>query len=598
MDSKRTAQVWLFAAVLLGILFNFIMPPLFLKTNYGFSNGYIFTSFIVYIIMLILFVPAPLGIFSACGAVEKSPTRENREKCFVDVNTRLVYIDIYIILLFALAGYIIALDLYKRGLWPRGDFFSFIAWSFVTGLGVSLFASNGFRYAIIKFFKELGLYEKPRYVRRSIKAIILYITIISVFNSIVYMTLASYNQLHKRVESEKEAVILKMREIRRLPVEDAITELGFLEDEVEQLFRASWKLRYMQTLPLILLLVVAMNPIVFALELRKSLDDILEGASRASSGDLRALIPITRIDEIGNLISTFNNMIQSLNSMVKNIRSMSATIETLSDKIKKTIADNSTSIAEISTSVQQISASIEEFKRSVEDIHRQISDLNKKMSTAAKTVEGNRTLLNSLFRDVHLLTVGIQEIAEKVQNLSAKISKIGEVGNVIYKIADDTHLLSINASIEASVAGEHGKRFSIIASEIRKLAENAKEFAIQIERTIKEITEAASEAITTTEKSVADANKSLEKIDEAKEALNIIFNNVMESKTSVSVIDKSTGQQETSIRQLAEALGEVKKAIDLIRQSSSDLEASFNDFREKIEKLNNEVKKFKISGEE
>ncbi len=598
MDSKRAAQVWLFAAVLLGILFNFIMPPIFLKTKFGFSNGYIFTSFIVYIIMLILFIPAPLGIFAACGAVEKSPTRENREKCFVDVNTRLIYIDIYIVLLFVFAGYIIALDLYKRGFWPRIDFYSFIAWSFVTGLGVSLFASNGFRYVVIKFFKDLGLYEKPRYVRRSIKAIILYITIISVFNSIVYMTLASYNQLHKRVEREKEAVIEKMREIRKLPIEDAITELGFLEDEMEQLFKTSWKLRYMQTLPLILLIVVAMNPIVFALELRKSLDDILEGANRASSGDLRALIPVTRIDEIGNLISTFNNMIRSLNSMVKNILSMSATIETLSDKIKKTIADNSTSIAEISTSVQQISASIEEFKRSVEDIHRQIGDLNKKMSTAATTIESNRSLLDSLFKDIHLLTVGIQEIAEKVQNLSAKISKIGEVGNVIYKIADDTHLLSINASIEASVAGEHGKRFSIIASEIRKLAENAKEFAIQIERTIKEITEAASEAITTTEKSVADANKSLEKIDEAKGALDLIFDNVMESRVSVSVIDKSTGQQETSIRQLAEALGEVKKAIDLIRQSSSDLEASFNDFREKIDRLNKEVKKFKISGEE
>ncbi|GEM_PF-4930631 len=597
MDSKRTAQIWLFLAVILGILFNFIMPPLFLKTSYGFSNDYIFTSFIVYIIMLILFVPAPLGIFSACGAVEKSPTLENREKCFVDLNSRLVYIDIYIILLFSAAGYIVGLDLYKRGLWPRGDFISFVIWSFVTGLGVSLFASNGFRYLLIRFFRELGLYEKPRYIRRSIKAMILYITIVSVLNSIVYMTLASYNQLHKRVESEKRAVINKMQEIRKMPVEDAITELGFLEDEMEQLFKTSWKMRYMQTLPIILLIVVAMNPIVFALELRKSLDDILEGANQASSGDLRALIPVTRIDEIGNLISTFNNMIRSLNSMVENILSLSSTIDTLSDRIRKTIADNSTSIAEISTSLQQISASTEEFKRSVEDIHRQIGDLNNKMNTAAATVESNRSLLESLFKDIHLLTLGIQEISDKVQNLTAKISKIGEVGNVIYKIADDTHLLSINASIEASVAGEHGKRFSIIAAEIRKLAENAKEFASQIERTIKEITEAASEAITTTEKSVVDANKSLEKIDEAKGALDLIFDNVMEGRVSVSVIEKSTGQQETSIRQLAEALGEVKRAIDLIRQSSSDLEGSFNDFREKIEKLNHEVKKFKIQGE-
>ncbi len=597
MEGKGRAQYWLILTVFFGIIFNFVMPPLFLKVTYGFSGAYIFTSFIVYFILLVLFAPVPIGIFSPCSAIEKSPTRANREKCFVEINEKIIYVDVYIVLLFAVAGYLIGLDLYKRGIWMKSDFISYAIWSFSTGLGVGLLSSNGFRYLVMDFYRKLGIFKKPKYVSKSIKFMILYMTIISVFISIAYMALASYNQLHKRVESEKAAVIQKMVRIQKMPVEDAITEIGFLKDDIEQLFSESWRMNYAYALPIILLIVVAFNPVVFALELKKSLYNILEGANRAAGGDLRALIPVTRVDEIGDLISAFNNMVESLSEMVKDIISMSTTIDTLSQKIRKSIADNSTSIAEISASVQEISASAEQFKRSVEDIHKQLVQLTKKMETAGDTVEQNKTLLESLFGDIDLLTVGIQQIADKVQNLSRKISKIGEVGNVIYKIADDTHLLSINASIEASVAGEYGKRFSIIASEIRKLAENAKEFASEIEKTIKEINEAASEAITTTEKSVADANKSLKKIGEARGALDLIFSSVIDSRRSVTIIEKSTGQQETSINQLTEALKEVKKAIELIKQSSAELDNSFNDFRKRIESLNREIQRFKISGE-
>ncbi len=597
MENKGKAQLWLFLTIFAGLIFNFVMPPIFLNVTYRFSGGYIFTSFIVYLILVILFAPAPFLIFSPCSAVEKTLNRENSEKCFVETHRNIVYIDIYIVVLFTLAGYIIALDLFKRGLWTRLDFVSFIIWSFATGLGVGLLASSGFRLIMLDYYKALKVFQKPKYIKRSVKLVILYMTIMSVFISIVYMTLASYRQIHAKMEVEKKAVIQKMEKIRKLPVEDAITEIGFLQDDIEELFSQNWKMGYLYTLPLILLIVVALNPIVFAIELRRSLYNLLESTEKAANGDLRSFIPVTRVDEVGELTSMFNLMIESLGRMVKNILHLGSQIDALSNNIKKSITDNSTSIAEISASVQQISASIEEFKRSVEDIHSQIQDLNQKMEKAGDTVEANKALLEGLFKDIDLLTAGIQNISDKVQNLSQKISMIGEVGNVIYKIADDTHLLSINASIEASVAGEYGKRFSIIASEIRKLAEDAKNFASQIESIIKEITQAASEAITTTEKSVSDAGKSLAKIGEARKTLDLLFSSVIEGRKSISIIERSTGQQETSIKQLAEALKEVKKAIEMIRQSSHDLENSFNNFSNQIEILNQEIKRFKINEE-
>lgn len=597
MNGKVKAQYWLFLTVFAGIVFNFIMPPLFLKTNYGFSGAYVFTSFIVYFILLILFTPVPIGIFSPCRTIEKSSTQSNREKCFVEINTKIVYVDIYIIILFALAGYLIGLDLYKRGIWIKSDFISYALWSLSTGLGVGLLTANGFSYLVMDFFKGLAIYKKPGYVSKSIKFMVLYMTILSVFNSITYMTLVSYNQLYKRIESEKIAVLKKMDKIQRLPVEDAITEIGFLKDDIEQIFSEGWKLSYAYLFPVVLLIVVSLNPIVFALELKKSLLNILDGTGKAADGDLRNLIPVTRIDEIGDLLSAFNYMMGSLGNMVREIIHIGVTIDVLSEKIRKSISDNSTSIAEISASVQEISASAEQFKRSVEDIHKQIVGLTKKMESAGDTVEQNKALLDGLFNDIDLLTVGIRQIADRVQNLTRKISKIGEVGNVIYKIADDTHLLSINASIEASVAGEYGKRFSIIASEIRKLAENAKEFASEIEKIIKEINEAASETITTTEKSVSDTNKSLKKIGEAKEALDLIFDSVIDGRKIISIIERSAGQQETSVNQLTEALKEVQRAIELIKHSSSELNDSFNDFRAKIESLNAKIKKFKVSDE-
>jgi len=149
--------------------------------------------------------------------------------------------------------------------------------------------------------------------------------------------------------------------------------------------------------------------------------------------------------------------------------------------------------------------------------------------------------------------------------------EIGEIVSVVAEIADQTNLLALNAAIEASRAGEHGRGFSVVASEIRTLADQSKTATTRVRRILMEIQKSTNAAVVGAEEGSKSVGRALETVKEAGETIRQLEAIIGDSARSVAQIAASAGQQKAGMKQIHDAMHYIQQAssqnLSAIRQA-------------------------------
>ncbi|HEY4481877.1 MAG TPA: methyl-accepting chemotaxis protein, partial [Candidatus Brocadiaceae bacterium] len=229
-------------------------------------------------------------------------------------------------------------------------------------------------------------------------------------------------------------------------------------------------------------------------EMVKNMRLLARQAAVISQGDLT-----TNVQAKGELANAFNYMLENLRSLIKQSQDSIARISSASVEMLSSSEEQSSGTAELAASVGEITATIEELSTSAKQIAANAESV-------AKVAEDSETTchhgMESVSASIHIMEdiKGVtQDSASKILSLSEKAQKIGDVLGIIKEIAGETHLLALNASIEASAAGEFGKRFGVVAAEVRRLAERTKTSAEEIKGVVSEIQVATNAAVLSTE---------------------------------------------------------------------------------------------------
>jgi len=370
--------------------------------------------------------------------------------------------------------------------------------------------------------------------------------------------------------------------------------IGFSIQETEEEIAA---LRDTVAFSMLLVLLVASGTIFLVVSrITSPLKNLTEVAEEIAGGNLDKTIELSSNDEIGKLATAFNRMTQVI---VKNLKSEIEKSNRLVESVKETIQQLSSSANEImaisaqqSSGATQQASAVQEATTTSEEIAvtaKQVAENAKNVETQAEhastaSSNGMHSVENAV-EGMGGLKKQVQSIAESMLELGENSQKIGGIIDIIDEISDQTNLLALNAAIEAAGAGEAGKRFSIVANEVKRLAERTVDATAQIKGLIEEIQKATNSTIMLTEAGTKGVDSASDRVSRISEELSNVIAMVQETANAAREIKLSTQQQTTASEQMAETIAEVRDVATQVAASAEETTQSIAELTSLAERL-------------
>ncbi len=329
--------------------------------------------------------------------------------------------------------------------------------------------------------------------------------------------------------------------------------------------------------------------------LERKVNQILNVVTLASAGDLTGVVDIEGDDAIGKLAKGVQGMVSSLNTLVAQVQRSGIQVTSSATEIAATAKQQEASLAEQAATTNEITVTATEISATT-------AELTNTMDEVAKVADRTRISAARGHEDLEHMETTMQQIVEaavsiasKFEILNEKARNINSVVTTITKVADQTNLLSLNAAIEAEKAGEYGLGFSVVATEIRRLADQTAVATLDIDQMIKEMQTAVSSGVLSMEKFTDQVRRSSEDVNQVSSQLAVIIEDVQEFTPRFENVQQGMHFQTQGAKQIKQAMVQLnesaQQAVVSIRHSNSAID-SLNDA---AQSLQSGVTKFRVN---
>ncbi|WP_426342112.1 methyl-accepting chemotaxis protein [Pseudoduganella sp. S-14] len=327
-------------------------------------------------------------------------------------------------------------------------------------------------------------------------------------------------------------------------------------------------------------------------DLRAKVDALLTVVSRATSGDLTGKIPVTGEDAVGQLGEGLQRMFDNLRQLLNNVQKAGIQVTTSATEIaasakqqEATGVEQAQTSVEVLSTTKEISSNTSQLLKTMEDATA-VADYT---TTATSEAQGNLRRMDQTMQNMVNAT---DSINAKLAALSEKASNINSVLTTITKVADQTNILSLNAAIEAEKAGEAGRGFSVVATEIRRLADQTSVSTWDIEQMLKEMQSAVSASVMGMDKFSEEIRRSVGEVRQVTDQLSGVmdqvqklapqFDAVLQGMQSQAVgaqqISETMMQLNDATQQTVESLKATSEAVHQLQYAAGDLQSSVSTF--------------------
>ena len=322
--------------------------------------------------------------------------------------------------------------------------------------------------------------------------------------------------------------------------------------------------------------------------LQSQVDVLLDPVSLAARGNLTGTVNITGSDAIGQLAEGIRHMLGNLRELVVGVQSAGILVRSSATEIAASARQQE------ATGVEQAQTSVEVMS-TTKEISTNTSQLLKTMEDASSVADFTGKATQSAQQDLTRIDSMMQQMVEATDAISAKLASLSERATninslvaTITKVADQTNLLSLNAGIEAEKAGEAGRGFQVVATEIRRLSDQTALSTWDIEQMLKEMQSSVSASVMGMEKFSQDMRASVGEVRQVTQQLSDVMQQTQQLAPQFDVVlqgmqSQSTGADQiaNTMRQLSEAsqqsaaaLKSTSEAVQLLEQAAGGLQSS------------------------
>lgn len=377
-------------------------------------------------------------------------------------------------------------------------------------------------------------------------------------------------------------------------------ELEKIIGEMTELGRASVRQAYERTLQTALIAITAM--VVAAAAAAWVIGTSIGGVLRrfmgfvqmVGQGDLTHTLPEVGGGELSRMGAHLNNMRVSLRSVATQTRAAAENVNAATTEIRSTAQEQAAASAEQLAAIEETSATLTQITQSGAQISARAQTVERNAQNAVGISEQGLAAVATTVLSMDSIREQVESVAATIVRLSERTQAIGEIILTVNTIAERSHLLALNASIEAAAAGEHGRTFSVVAGEIKRLADQARDATQRVRANLGEIQQGINASVLLAEEAAKRVEAGRTQTGLADRTIRGMADAILESVQAFQQIVAATNQHQIGLEQVMLALSSIRQAASQTSSTTRELESAATNLNSLSEALVDAVRIYRL----
>jgi methyl-accepting chemotaxis protein len=341
-------------------------------------------------------------------------------------------------------------------------------------------------------------------------------------------------------------------------------------------------------------ILVAIIAFLIQRSITRPLNTFMQFVGRVGEGDLTQQAKISTADEIGELGRCLDRMVAGLKDVAGQARFATENLTSASAEILASTQQQAASTGEQAAAVQQTTITMEEVTQSGAQISERAKQVAASAEATSAASHAGLQAMESTTRTMEGIREQAEAVAENVVALSEKTQAIGEIISTVNDLAEQSHLLALNAAIEAAAAGEQGRSFSVIASEVKNLADQSREATVQVRVILGDIQKGINSSVMLTEEAVKRVEVGKQQADVADRTIRTMTDSIQQSVQAFQQIVAGSNQQQIGFTQVMQAVRDIGQASQQTAASTQQLEKAALNLTALSQQLQKAVERYRI----
>jgi methyl-accepting chemotaxis protein WspA len=316
---------------------------------------------------------------------------------------------------------------------------------------------------------------------------------------------------------------------------------------------------------------------------------------RMRQGDFTGRLEVQRHDEFGILSNGLNRLADDLSQLVGQVQRSGIQVNTTATEIAATAREQQSTAHEIAATTAEIGATSKEISATSKELVKTVNEVSQVAEQTAELAGSGRTSITRMETTMRQIMEASGSITAKLSVLSEKTTNINSVVTTITKVADQTNLLSLNAAIEAEKAGEYGLGFAVVATEIRRLADQTAVATYDIEKMVKEMHSAVAAGVMGMDKFSEDVRRGVEEIRQVSTHFAQIIHQVQTLTPRFQTVNEGMHAQATGAQQISDTLTQLSEAAQQTAESLRQSNLAIEQLNGAARGLQTSVARFKLT---